>query len=160
MRRHHSRPSSPPPEVSKFAIVQPGRNAPPHARLGGSARVPPGLKSRRGARTLSLPLWCRLGGRLRNVRDVNLHTLRGLMGLAFHAALPLSENATTILDVRAWLSHKSSGDVLRPDDGPAGPLINIAHHADESSFKKRRCPTQTETMARGHAGTSEDITRS
>ena len=61
-------------------------------------------------------------------------------------------------DVRAWLSHQSSGDVLWPNDGAAGPVIKIPHHADESSFKKRRCPTQTETMARGDARTTADIT--
>ncbi len=57
-------------------------------------------------------------------------------------------------------NRQQAENALRQDNDHAGPVIKIAHHADESSSKKRCRPTERESMAKRDEDTTEDITRS
>ena len=57
-------------------------------------------------------------------------------------------------------NRQQAENALRQDNDHAGPVIKIAHHADESSSKKRCRPTKRESMAKRDEETTEDISGS
>ena len=57
------------------AIVSLDKDPRPRDLLRGTVTVPPGLKSRRGARTMCMQLWCRLGERF-CARCYSIHPAR------------------------------------------------------------------------------------
>ena len=72
---HHVAPTHQPFPISNFAIVSLDKDPRPRDLLRGTVTVPPGLKSRRGARTMCMQLWCRLGERF-CARCYSIHPAR------------------------------------------------------------------------------------
>ena len=79
--------------------------------------------------------------------------------LAIHAHR-LQIETDLVFEGRSSLHTAEAENALRQDNDHAGPVIKIAHHADESSSKKRCRPTKRESMAKRDEETTEDITRS